>query len=91
MLQSRTKKGDIGEIAEYLEGVLGDMSKIPKSEVFEGIILNFPISTRTIDARIKDIFETGQFLFNEEGVKCTLQKEQQGKVIYYFLKQEQTN
>lgn len=91
VLQSRTKKGDIGEIAEYLEGVLGDMNKTPKSEVFEGIKMNFSLSTRTLDERIKEIFETGQFLFNDEGVKCTLQKEQQGKVIYYFLKQVQTN
>ncbi len=86
ILRSRMKKGDIGDIAEYLEGVLGKMEKMPKSELFKALKENFSISARTIEERIKEIIDTGQFLYNENVSKCTLQKQQDGRNVYFFLK-----
>ena len=83
-ISNRKQIACINEVKELLEAYLGDGSALTRSELIAKLMEESGASKRTIEDRIKEIYESGMELHNDKGKPCQLFKEKV-KSTYYKL------
>lgn len=86
ILNSRKHKATAEDMTDHLEMYLGDGTEMSRRELLDRLCKEFNAKDRTIEARIKEIIESGTELYNKEGEQCSLNKETRNKEMFYSLK-----
>jgi hypothetical protein len=86
ILNNRKHKASHEDMIEFIELYLGDGSTLTRVELLDKLCKDFKASQRTIESRITEIISSDCEIFNKNGEKCILVKEQKDKIMFYKLK-----
>ncbi len=88
VMSGKKQKADLELVSELLEMYLGDYSNLTRRELLDKLIEELGASEKTIEERLKEIFNNKSPLFNQNGQECYLEKDKSQKVMRYFLREK---
>ncbi len=89
-VNSRKHKAGIEDVIEHLEMYMGDGTTLSRTDLLDKLCVDFSSSYRTMESRIKEIFDSKMELRDNEARVCHLHKETAEKQIIYSLKQAES-
>lgn len=87
VMNSKKQKADINLIREYLEMYLGDGTRLSRRDLLDKLIQELGASEKTLEDRLKEIYQNKTPLEDENGNECSLEKDKSTKSINYFMSQ----
>jgi hypothetical protein len=85
VMSGRKQKADLKMVCEHLEMYLGDGTQLTRRELLDKLMEELAASEKTIEERLKEIWQNKMPLQNQNGKECSLAKDKSNKEIKYFM------
>lgn len=85
VMNDKKQKADLSVVSECLEMFLGDDTRMPRRELLDKLIDELGASEKTIEERLRQIYQDKIPLHNQNGIECNLEKDKSQKVMKYYL------
>lgn len=91
VMSAKKQKADLRLVIEHLEMYLGDGTRLLRRDLLDKLIKELGSSEKTIEDRLKEIYQNRTIIQNENGMDCYLEKDKRAKEMFYYLEKAELN